>query len=389
MVAATRVVVVGVAFMLTASVRAGDLDRPPGGSTAPATQPALASQSPRAEQPATDVHAALAAGDAKEVLRLLESGNVRLHPAERASIDGRAHFLLGEYAEARRKLEAALRQRPNDAENRYWLGRVHAAAGMPALAVEKFQEANWNRLDTADLHYHWAVALKSLNELLGKVAQRAWRDDAAESPRPGALALDGLIVGDVPARPGWVLVSPPNSALYQAYRTVELEPKRGEAWRLCGEIWAALNRHEPAARAFEKAAPLLPSGDRSTCHEQWAQSLLAVGDFDGYLEQQHQRLELLGEVNSKEMARCYDVAAREVARRGDLKRQVRYLTLAAELDSSDVERLISLADALLQAQRAADASRYLKTAMEQGPSREQRKQIQQRLQATAYLAAPR
>ena len=134
---------------------------------------------------------------------------------------------------------------------------------------------------------------------------------------------------------------------------------------------------------------MLPGDDRPPCHELWAQSLLATGDCDGYLEQEHQRLELLGAVNSKEMARCYDVAAREVARRGDLKRQVRYLTLAAEMDSSDVPRLITLADALMQAQRAADATRYLKLALEQAPTREQRKQIQQRLQATNYLAAPR
>jgi tetratricopeptide (TPR) repeat protein len=298
-------------------------------------------------------------------------------------------LLLGNHALARRKLEEAVHLRPKHPADLYWLGRAYAACGAPALAASRFQEANWNGLDTAEVHYHWAVALQSLGKLLGTLSQRQWPDDAESPATPGSFVPGGLVVGPAPDRLGWVIVCPPNSALYQVYRALESEPQWGQALLSGAEVWAAANRHRQAVSLFVRAARHLEGEDLAArCHESWADSLLALGDLDGYLERTRQRIRLSDNIDSAHLARCYDRAARQAAQRGDLRRQIRYLTFAVELEPA-VHRLITLADALLQAQRSDDAHRYLQTALEQDPSRQQRRQILSRLQRTTHLASPR
>ena len=87
-----------------------------------------------AGEEATPVHAALAVGDARRALELLKDPTIWLPPAERRSLEGRARFILGDYVLARRKLESALRLRPNEPNDLYWLGRSFAAAGAHLLA---------------------------------------------------------------------------------------------------------------------------------------------------------------------------------------------------------------------------------------------------------------
>ena len=398
---ATIRMVGGVLLCLAAAVAQGEpptILPPPADASAPADRSPVkgntqATSKPRAPgatgRPSSEARAALAAGDAKRALELAESDTLRLSPAERFSIAGEAYFLLGDYPEARRKLEAALRQRPNNASDLYWLGRVQAAAGLPALAAARYEEAAWNGLDTADLHYRWALALKAGNELLGKITQYPPEKNAKEAPAPGTFTARGLVVGPVPSRPGWIVVSPPSSAIYQVHRAIELDAGQGDALLLCGEIWAAVNRHEQAAAAFARAAEHVDAKDLAKCRQEWAASLLVLGDLDGYLEQTKLRLSAAGNVDSAELARSYDQAAREAARRGDLQRQIRYLTQAVELDEAGVDRLIGLADALMQVQRVEDAARYLRTALQHSPSRKQRKDIAERLQQATYLTSPR
>jgi len=358
------------------------------GAAADDPQADTARKPPSQVQYTSEAHAALAAGNPRHALALLNSRTLRLSPVECCSVEGRAFFLLADYAQARRKLESALRLRPKHASDLYWLGRTYAASGMTALAASRFQEAHWNGLDTTDLHYHWAVALESLGELLGKISQRKWHENAGPPAEAGSFSLGMFVVGPVPAKTGWVIVSPPNSAIHQIHRVLEQQPKRGDALLLCGEIWAAVNRHKQAVSRFAQAARQLDGEQLTRCHESWAASLLALGDYDAYLKQVRTHMRESDEIDATKMAMCYERAAHGVAQRGDLKRQIRYLTLSVELQP-DVERLITLADALLEAQRADDASRYLRTALEDKPTTSQRKRIMQGLQRAAYLASPR
>lgn len=357
---------------------------------------APASAAPSDAQPAATAaarpsaaHRALAAGDAQRVLDLLKRHTLGLSESERKSLQGRANFLLGNHGVARRKLRSALRGRGDSAGDHYWLGRVYLATGAPALAAAAFEKAHWLGLETADLRHDWATALSKSSPVLGEIARKPWPTKESPPPALGEFALDGLIVGHLPKRKGRVIVAPKNSAVYQAYRALQLDPDRARTRLLIGELWAAAKRHGQAVKLFEQAMGGLRGDALARCHHAWAQSALELGDFDGYLRHARKEMEAGDGVDSTALAACYDRAAREAAGRGDLPRQVRYLMFAVEL-RSETDRLLRLADALMQSNRTADARRYLQVALDQSPSPAQRRVINLRLRHTASAApAPR
>jgi len=341
------------------------------------------------DQQLSAVMTALDSGDAHNALDLLNSRTLEIPVEERWLLEGRAQLLLGDYAEARRKLESAARARPKETSDLYWLGRVYEADGAPALAASQYQQAYWNGLTTAELHYHWAAALKASGRLLGEVSRCKSPEDSKEPPAPGQFACDGVVVGLVRSKPVKVIVSPPESAIYQVYKALDLEPDRGESLLLCAEIWAATKKHEEASAAFAKAAEKLQKADDlARCHEGWRASLLALGDFDGYLKHTTERMRATGTVDSIELARCYAQVAKAVAQRGELQQQIRYLAMSVELDPN-VDRLVELSDALTSAQRFAEAQERLRNAQEHSPTPTQQREIHRRLQDAKYLASPR
>lgn len=341
-----------------------------------------------AERQSRLVLASLDEGDGQRALDLLRSRALELPFEEQSLLEGRAYLLLGDLPNARRRLESSARDRLADPVAVYWLGRVYEADGAAALAAVQYQRANWNGLATADLHYHWASVLKTSGQLLGEATQRECSEEAAP-PKTGEFALGGLVVGPVRANTRRLLVSSPESAVYQVHRALALEPERGDALLLAAEIWAALQRHEEAVAMFAKAAERLQNKkDLSRCHDKWAASLFAMGDFEAYLKHTTERMRVVGEVDAADLARCYARAAEALARRGDLQGQIRYLTLSAEL-KPDVDRLVELSDALRAAQRFDEAQERLRRAMSQKPSSAQEREIRRRLAETEYLAAPR
>jgi len=340
------------------------------------------------EQEVSAILEALDTGDGKQALGLLRSRSLELPPEQQSLLEGRAHLLLGELSQARRRLEFAVRDRSNDAVAPYWLGRVYEADGAAALAASYYQRANRNGLATADLHHHWAASLKDSGQLLGDVVRRQV-PEGTEVPKPGEFAFDGLVVGPVRSKPRWVLVSPPESAVYQVYQAISLSPESGESLLLAAEIWSELRRHNEAASMFAKAAERLQDKTvLARCHDEWAADLLALGDLDGYLKHTTERMRVTGDVNSTELAGCYAQAADTLARRGDLQGQIRYLMFSVEL-VPDVDRLVELADALRAAQRLDEAQQQLQRAMARKPSPTQQRAINRRLREAEYLTSPR
>ncbi len=334
-------------------------------------------------------HTALAAGDAQRVVDLLKRRTLGLDEAERKSLQGRASFLLGQHGIARRKLQSAIRSRPDHATDHYWLGRVYSASGAPALATAAFEKAHWLGLETADLRHHWASALSESGLVLGEISRKPWPAGQSPPPALGDFALGGLVVGHLPKRKRKVIVAPAHSAIYQVYRALRIEPDRGDSRLLAGELWAAAKQHAQAVRLFEQAEGKLRGDERARCQLAWANSALRLGDFNAYLRHSREAMEANGGVDSAALAACYDRAAQEAASRGELPRQVRYLLFAVEL-RGEIDRLVRLADALTQSNRAADAHHYLRTALQQSPSPSQRRAINLRLRspASTTLARP-
>ncbi|MFH1420339.1 MAG: tetratricopeptide repeat protein [Planctomycetota bacterium] len=355
---------------------AGKVSSPPPRSVSDTRSRTSAAPSSRTT---ADIHAALESGRPREALEMLNSRTTDLRPVEKHSLEGRAYYLSGDLRQARHKLKAAVDERPKHAEDLYWLGRTYAKSNSPTLAATYYQRASWSGLDTADLHYDWAVALKEAGQLLGNISRRPQPGEEDQRLTCGGFVREGLVIGEVPSQQGWVIVSPVNSAIYQVHRALALEPEQPEALLLSGEVWLAVKREKEAALAFARAFERLSKAeDLSRCHAGWAASLLALGDVAGYLKHARKGMQALGAVDSTAMAACFASAAGAMARRGDLPKQIRYLTLSVELWPR-VDRLIELADALVMAQRTHEANQYLKKALAQNPSAQERREIRQRL----------
>ena len=355
---------------------------PPSGS---ARNPGTTVETPNGH--ASPAHAALAAGNPRRALDLLQSRTCTLSPADRHSVAGRACFELGQFTEARRELLSAVRMRPNRAIDHYWLGRAYAASGSPALATNRFEQAHWSGLETAELHYHWALALQTIGSPLGRVQRRLC--PAGALPKPGDLAMGGIVVSVDTNVPMHVVLCERNSALGHALRCVQLDPKCGDCWKLAGDIWFAAKEPGTASVMYEGAVGALAGKAKGDCLLQWARCALALGKLDDYLSRMRDGLILQGkEMDSARLAEAYDTAASEVSIRGDLARQIRYLKLAVELRPT-AQRETALAEVLLQAHQPGDALAHLQAARELAPPAELRRRIDLAVaRASFFTAAP-
>lgn len=329
----------------------------------------------------------LDAGDAAGALAVLKARNGALRQTDRLFVRGRARLIQDKLSAARRDLLAAIKLQPRRAELHYWLGRVYQSDGAQALAASSFQKAYLLGMGTADLHYHWSLALLNCDEIFGDVRQQNWSDDRAEAPEAGTFDYEGLVVGPVRGRPNVVLVAPRKSAIYQIHKAIEADERRGDALLAAGGMWGSLDRHAMAASLYRRASKRLKGEDLAACHRRWAESSLALGRLDSYIEHIKAEMELTGGVDVNRLAECYTRASVEASARGNLPKQTRYLTLAAETSPSPA-RYIQLADVLLLAQRGLDAERYLKLALQQKPTKRERSEIKLRLVRTTYLATP-
>ncbi len=334
-----------------------------------------------------DIAAALSRNDADAALQLVDDNAALLGESRRLYWSGRACLVRGDHTTARRRLAASLKLRPRNADAQFWLGRAYLSAGAAATAADHFRKAYHAGLESAELQHDWAAAHRDMGQLLGRVTLVQWPASDEKGPAPGDRHADGIIVSPAPGEAGRYVLASDESALFHVAEALRLNPERGESHLLAAEIWAGADCHETAIQHLEKALPRLPKGDQIVCHEAWSRSCLALADLDGYLEHARLAMECANRVDAEAMARCYDRAADEAALRGQLSRQVQYLKLGVRSHAS-ASRCIRLADALLAAQRPADAVTYLRLAERSNPTREERSAIAQRLSRTAYLTSP-
>jgi len=320
---------------------------------------------------------------------ILERRDASLSSADRHLVRGRIDLLENRPAAARRELSAAVRSQPGRASHHYWLGRALLADNASAMASSAFQKAYALGLGSCDLHRCWAEALRASGAALGDLRQLRWRDVLDAEPVVGETTPHGLVVQTVRGRGDVIIVAPEKSAIFQAQQALKADPGNAEALLLAGELWAEVDQHRLAVRMFRQAARQLAGEDPqetrlARCHEKWAASSLALGRLDSYLDHTGERARLVGDTEPAAMAPYYEIAAQEASSRGQLERQIKYLTRAAECEQTAV-RLVNLADALLVAQRPEEAQLRLKRALALNPPSPERRQIRSRLNRTAFL----
>lgn len=293
-------------------------------------------------------------GRAEEALALVAPSGKRFSDFDRHELTGRACLALQRWSQARDAFEAAVRERPDAAACHYRLGLVHVGAGNDRLALAAYEKADFHGLDTAEFHAAWADALLRRGVLFGDVRTRAFANGRLS---PGTV-FDNSVVIVRPAAEGEdrFVVAPRVSALFQACRAVQLSPHAAEYAVLAGDVWATAGMPEQAASQYARACPKLPEAQRGACLHRWGECLLKLGDFDGYLARLRERMALPGGLTTSETAEAYARLAAAAAEKGDSARQVRYLTIAVEVEPESVERRLLLGDALAWSGRFAEAA---------------------------------
>lgn len=332
--------------------------------------------------------AALDAGDGQRAIELLEDRTLNVEASQRPLLEGRACLLLGDFTKARRLLSEAIQASPAAADRQYWLGRAYSAERAFSLAARQYEKAERLGLRSAELQFHWAQALRETGRLLGDLHQETLVSTSAAGVQPGTILDDRVVLQPVEDHADTYVLAGRNSALYRSCLAVRLNPADGEIQSLAGDVWAALKRNAQASAAYEKAVALLTDpGAIERCRAAWAEMLIDVGDVEGYLRQCSHMAKTSGDAGGKQMAECYAKAAAAAARQGDIQKQIRYLTLSAELEA-DIDQLIRLSDALTTVQRVAEANACLDKALQRGPSAAQRRRIESR-QRGGPFASPR
>ncbi len=312
---------------------------------APASQPAATRAT---------VQKLIESGRAEEALVLVSSPSGTFPDFDRHELTGRACLALQRWAQARDAFEAAVRERPDAVACHFRLGMVHVGAGNDRLALAAFEKADFHGLDTAEFHAAWAEVLLRRGTLFGDVRKRTFANDRLT---PGTV-FDNSVVIVRPAAEGKnrYVVAPRASALFQACRAVQLSPQSAEFAEIAGNVWASAGMPEQAVREYARACPILPEPRRGACLERWGECLLKLGDFDGYLARLRERMALPGGLTTVETAEAYSRLAAAAAEKGDSARQVRYLTIAVEVEPDSVERRLLLGDALAWSGRFAEAA---------------------------------
>lgn len=322
----------------------------------------------------------------KALTRIEQLGTI-IPDAERLYLQGRAHLLLGQHMKACTKFRAAIKSRGRHGEFYYWLGKAYQAGGAHALAITAFEKAELKGVESSELHEAWAVSLMETEDVLGEIRRESFELPAEAWHVPGGLSRDGALVHCVePEKNVWVM-APRTSAIYHAQRATELDEKNGLAWLVAGEVWSKAGFHDVAALRFGRAEELLEKADLSRCHEQWAESLFAVADYDGFIEHIKKSAKAASGRHDIDLAEAFDRAATGHAIIGETDKQVTCLKFACELSPS-IERNLRLADALMAIQRNEEATAKLRDALAMSPSRKQKRLIRQRLVRVTNVAIP-
>lgn len=323
--------------------------------------------------PRDEILEAISRGDCSAAFAVLDAHGSELPDLERCTLEGRAEMCAQRWIAARTAFQKALKLDADNAETRFRLGQAHAALRSDLLAIEQFEKAAWLGMDTIDLNLDWArCALRS-----GRPRGETKVVDVPAGGQVGDVVTAGIVIRLGP-RLGKAIVAERSSALYRARRALELDPQHVEAALLYGEAWRALGEWSMAADRFRHALTLVEPQQRAEVLDRLCDVLLELGEFDEYFVRLRERMQIGGGLERGKLAAAYEKAAQSVAERGELARQIRYLTFAVEIDAT-ADRHIALADALALAGRGGDAVEHWQAALELSPTHSSRAVVEARI----------
>lgn len=189
----------------------------------------------------------------KESLELMHAAAVLRSPtADDLKIGALDYVLMGDYADAGRYLEEAVRIAPENLEARYHLGRVRYQENRFDDAIAAFRSVLERDPGNVRAQDNLGLCLEAKNQMEDAVAayQRAIELDQKALSRSGQPYLDlGALL---------IKISRPQEAIGFLRQAAEIEPKSGPVQYQLGKAYFDLRRYPEAQQAAEDAARLDP-----------------------------------------------------------------------------------------------------------------------------------
>lgn len=253
--------------------------------------------------------------------------------------------------------EQAVRLRPAALEDLKQLASIHLKRGLPALAIRALESAIEQGHVTAQIHFELAQAYYAAGRVLGKPRIEVLRDAIA-----GTTYKQWYVFRAIPGQPDRYEVCASNCAIYHLQRAFELNLEDPAGYLLNADIWFKAQRFEQARDIYEAIEELVPRQQLGAYHFRYGMTLLALGDPQGLETHLQQALQLDPASISPKALEAYVKIADFYCLRGNLERTITYLKRASAEAPRSAELRYRLANALMEADRPAEARvHYLAT----------------------------
>jgi tetratricopeptide (TPR) repeat protein len=189
----------------------------------------------------------------KESLELMHTAAALKPPTtDDLKIGGLDYVLMGDYADAGRYLEEAVRIDPNNLEARYHLGRVRYQENRFDDAIAAFRGVLEKDPGNVRAHDNLGLCFEGKNQMEDAAAayQKAIELDQKSLSRSAQPYLDyGTFL---------VKTSRPEEGIAMLQKAAEIDPKSAPVQYQLGKAYFDLRRYPEAQRATEEAARLAP-----------------------------------------------------------------------------------------------------------------------------------
>ena len=189
----------------------------------------------------------------QESLELMhEASSLKPPSADDLKIGALDYVLMGDYTEAGRYLEEAVRIAPDNAEARYHLGRVRYQQNRFDDAITLFREVLRLDPNSVKAQDNLGLCLEAKNQMEDAIAayQRAIEMDKHNLPQSAHPYLDlGALL---------VKTNRPDDGITHLLKAAEIDPKSSQVRYQLGKAYFDLHHYSEAQAATEEAAKLEP-----------------------------------------------------------------------------------------------------------------------------------
>ncbi|MCC5829388.1 MAG: tetratricopeptide repeat protein [Phycisphaeraceae bacterium] len=280
--------------------------------------------------------------------------------------------------EARRHRERAIELNPRDPRDHTALANLYLTQRQFARAAASLETAAQLTEPAAIDHFRLATVYFNLRNYLGRLTVV----EAREGKIGDFTAENQLLIEEAPGRPGHFIAAPPRSAIHQIHRARALGLDAPELIFLEANTWLNARRFERAESIYAQMEDKLRQEDRGLYWYYRAQAARGMNNPERFIELTRKAIEVEPDIYQPTLGDALLEAARMHERAGDIDAYLHHLRQAVRVNPLSVSLHLTLADALWQLDRKAEAATAYRLALDLSPQHARRAELLNRIRMT-------